>query len=57
MDGEKQGETGAVARTVPISATDAVYYLDKGIEKIDEADAGEVEELIAKYGTLMWEKE
>lgn len=57
VDGEKQGETGAVARTVPISATDAVYYLDKGIEKIDEADAGEVEELIAKYGTLMWEKE
>ena len=57
VDGEKQGETGTVARTVPISVTDAVYYLDKGIEKIDEADAGEVEELIAKYGTLMWEKE
>lgn len=56
-DGEEMAESETKTGTVPASAADAICYLDKGIEKIDEADAEEVEELIEKYGTVMWEKE
>ena len=35
--------------------TDIIYYLDKGIDEIEEASEEEAHELIEAYGTLLWD--
>lgn len=46
-----------VLEDTSISDITRVYYLDRGIEKVDDADNEEMLELIEKYGHLVWTKE
>jgi len=34
-----------------------VYYLDKGIDQIEDVSEDKAMELIENYGTLLWEAE
>lgn len=40
-----------------ISKTELVYYLDKGINQIEDVSEDKAMELIENYGTLLWEAE
>ena len=35
--------------------TEVIYYLDKGIDQIEDVSEEEALELIEDYGTLLWE--
>lgn len=48
---------GCLRDGTPLSEVSAVYYLDRGINRIKRgADDEEVLELIEKYGHLLWER-
>lgn len=38
------------------SNVDMIYYLDKGIDEIEDASEEEAQEMIETYGTLLWDK-
>lgn len=40
-----------------IPKTELVYYLDKGIDQIEDVSEDKAKELIENYGTLLWEAE
>ena len=50
-------EVGGLRGGAPIEMLSKVYYLDKGIEKIENADNDEIVKIIEKYGHLVWENE